>query len=586
VVSSNVERRKATSSSWRCRTPFVQGLIWLVLFLTSLSASFSAPVGAGENPVFINVFMHTVDPINVELSHKHILRIARLFDEVGVKADLYFRGPLIDTFATHRQEAGLVPFLKEFFGKGNGIGYLGYVHHPLPRELAKGMGWDEALDACRCYLGQRSNIFTGEMEESEIGGARLATELLGKPVDIARRHHLIQEAFLLRQQGGVMNIGHVRDDFVADFAPRPLAWHLGMIAVVNYPVPSTPSGVNVAGLHKFGETPEQVRRSVEKMINERPRGQIHFFYLGNHNTDMYADNTKWNALRRGHPNHVENWYYTDTDNPKDRDSARLPAEFLLSPDQVERRYRLRETVLWALKEVADKNPSVHLLTARALYNLLKEELEFSVSPRDLDKVCQAVVTLPGGSLPPYIQLDSMRCLTLAEAFDLLARALHEFGSDGKHKWPESLRPNPRTLAPTSIPDCWMRESASGTPPSTVSLREVLMMASQLVSFELSLSSDPEIPAQFYPSEGKEPINASTCLYAMAQAYRSLRQSRTDEIELPQVDMIPKPLGARVRKWISDESARDLSLIDQYHLLQVWTIKSVLFAAVTGEGAKI
>ena len=126
---------------------------------------------------------------------------------------------------------------------------------------------------------------------------------------------------------------------------------------------------------------------------------------------------------------------------------------------------------------------------------------------------------------------------------------------------------------------------SGRPLSAVSLQEVLMMANRLVSFEPSFSSDPEIPAQFYPPGGKKPINAATCLYAMARAYRSLRQSRTDEIELPRVDMIPKPAGTRVRKWISDERARDLSLIDQYHLLQVWTIKPVLFAAVTGEGAK-
>ena len=112
------------SNSCRCRTPFVRGLIWLVLAFVSLCALFSGPVGARENPVFINVFMHTVDPINVELSHKHILRIARLFDEVGVKADLYFRGPLVDTFATRPQEADLVGFLKEFFGKGNGIGFV------------------------------------------------------------------------------------------------------------------------------------------------------------------------------------------------------------------------------------------------------------------------------------------------------------------------------------------------------------------------------------------------------------------------------------------------------------------------------
>ena len=42
------------------------------------------------------------------------------------------------------------------------------------------------------------------------------------------------------------------------------------------------------------------------MINQRPGNQAHFFYLGNHNTDMYVDNAKWNALGRGHPNHVEN----------------------------------------------------------------------------------------------------------------------------------------------------------------------------------------------------------------------------------------------------------------------------------------
>ena len=114
----------------------------------------------------------------------------------------------------------------------------------------------------------------------------------------------------------------------------------------------------------------------------------------------------------------------------------MPAEFLLSPEEVEKRYRLREAELRALKEIAAVDPDVYLLSARALYNLLKGELEFSVSPEDLDKVCRTVVALPGGSLPPYIQLDRARCLTLAEAFDLLARALDKFGTDGKRKWPE------------------------------------------------------------------------------------------------------------------------------------------------------
>lgn len=108
------------------------------------------------------------------------------------------------------------------------------------------------------------------------------------------------------------------------------------------------------------------------------------------------------------------------------------------------------------------------------------------------------------------------------------------------------------------------------------------MAHRLVSLEPSFSSDPEIWAQFSPSAGKRPINAATCLYAMVRAYRLLRQSRTEEIELPRVDMIPKPLGPRARKWISDARASDLSLIDQYHLLQVWTIKPVLFAALSGQ----
>ena len=42
-----------------------------------------------KSPVFINLFMHTMDSINVEYSHPAIRRILDLFDEVGVPADIY-----------------------------------------------------------------------------------------------------------------------------------------------------------------------------------------------------------------------------------------------------------------------------------------------------------------------------------------------------------------------------------------------------------------------------------------------------------------------------------------------------------------
>jgi len=551
----------------KCRIHIVSlwGFFWIIFYSTIIFA------GEQKKPMLINFFMHTEDPINEELSHPAIRRVVEMFAETVGKADIYFTPNTAYSIGESKYEPGLSMLLSEYFKSGWGLGILFNNPHPEIRNVFAPLNWEEGWKMIMKYKMQYQDKITGEFDASRDGGDETLKRVFGQSADIFLR--LVPEnAYFHRLRNGYLSLGWYPTDFVSETCTPPLAWFMGMMAIMLYPLKGSPTTVNSMAVTDWHGSKKEIESQIKNFINGIPRDRPQFVYIGGHNVNMYANNEKWDATGRGHPRHVEAWAYGETENPPSIEAARIPPEFLYSQEQQDVAWRVRKNTLETFAQIVEEDPTVHIVAARDLDKFIEVKEQIILNQSELSVISQFILEKSRRGLPEYLEVGNQE-LTLAEGFQGLVYALSRFYRSENIKGSITVWKN--VLGPVVIPGEWggpaHNENVDG---KEVSLSDITKAAQDVVS-AIILNDPVAIPVSV--KVGNLMMNAASFCYAMAQTYTNIIHGNLkSNINLRDLTLCPDPCLTSRLEWKSDEELSKETTNWKLLYLQLWTVKPVTF----------
>jgi len=488
--------------------------------------------------IFINFFMHTMDPINIEYSHPIIHRIINLFIDSGVPADIYLQNSLAETIVHSDVDPELAGKLREVYESGWAMATLRDSARPKPEDIYSGLSWEDAYSEAGRYQSQYRDIITGELDPSRVGGADVFKENFGRYPDIISRES-VAEAYYMRERGAFVTLGLYPDDFVSSWVKPPMAWFMGMLAVHLYP-----GRVNMKEIIAWQPDPDEFDAELKEFIAQLPDADYHFVYLGGHNVDMYADNRRWNALNRGANRHIESWAFCEK-NPKSLDEARIPEDFFYPCEKIEELFDRRRSTLENFRRNADKDRNLRIVNFGELRDAMYYEPKFRVSREDVVAMAKFLEDNIRRGVPEYVDVGG-RYFSLAESYQALAYSLDGYHKNGE--LPDAVEVDWMLLGPTEIPLEWKPHG----------VRRV--------------ANPPAVGVHTLGKWGHPPLNAAEMLLGMSRAALMISGGKKWAVKLRYVSMYPEAMHFSTNPWLDDMHMQMLYPGHQLTALQLWTLK--------------
>ena len=398
---------------------FVVGIIVLTIL------SVSGIAAENKRPLLLNFYMHTNDPINVQYSPTAIKKVVEMYASTVGKADLYFTPNTAYSVGESKVVPELPSLIKNYLQSGWGLGILFNAPHPEIRNTFATLSWDNGWKMIMKYKTQYQDKITGQFDPSRDGGEETLKRVFGQGAHIALRQ-IPENAYYHRNSNAIITLGG-HPDFLDNACKGPMAWFMGMLAIISYDVGApSPRAVEVG---------ENYESEVRAYLNLVPRDRPQFIYRGLHNVDLYADNDKWNAADRGHPRHVERIGYSIKENgeiinPTSLEAARIPPEFILSQQRRDEILTKRTNVLKAFAKIASEDPTIHIVSVQDLHKFIVVEENILLDKEDLSLISQFIDEKSRRGLPEYIEIGE-DYLTLAEGYQGLAIALAQYNRTGE-----------------------------------------------------------------------------------------------------------------------------------------------------------
>jgi hypothetical protein len=530
--------------------------------IAALSSSLAAQDSKTPLPVYVYLFAHFEDHINLELSEWRIKEVMRILadahrahpDRVAAVGEFY--GADSEIFQQRNRESGIVDLIRRAVSAGwYDVGYHG-AHEPIyattsqaNRSLA-GKSWQEIYAATRAFYTAHRDLKTGARDSSHKGGAALMQEVFGPATVLSGTPSLTDPPGLLalgdltgcRVVFGFTDHGPAM--FNRDYAPAVLEirklvsptpetspdvfWFMGCLVTSSHPVTRE---IGVIG----SEQPLSVATAKFERL-DRTRVAVPHMICG----------TKFIYARTSPTNYGYG-----------KDDPRLPKELLWpETDRKQKIENFRQNLDWLLTTFFPANTGSRCVGNRLLLELTVPYAGDTVSADDLDHAVGGLLR-DWTERPPNFASTGTRYLTLAQTFKLLATALKSrpasFQTDMTYgpigTWPEIV------------------QGAEADVPA----QAVIAVASQIVFGPERQRGDAQMPANRVPLNvtiSGQTMHAAQFLRLMAEAYQALRAGKPlGTLRVRPSNILPplSPLWKRAHRVYDDTPAA-------YSYLQLWTVK--------------
>jgi len=554
------------------------------VFPTVGLADAARPLRADETkeplPVYVYLFAHYEDHINIELSEWRIKEVMRILNDAHrahpdrVAAVGEFYGADSEIFQQRNKESGIVDLIRRAVGAGwYDVGYHG-AHEPIYAATARatrnlaGKNWPEIYTATHAFYTAHRDLKTGALDSSRKGGVALMQEVFGSATVLSAAAGMTDPPGLLalndltgcRVLFGFTDHGPAM--FNRDYIPAVLEirkaisptpetspdvfWFMGCLVTSSHPV-SREIGV-------IGSELPAVAQKFERL--DRTRVAVPHMIYGT--KFIYARASPTEYAYAG-PDRIP---------PQARairesrgDDFRLPPE-LLWPE-AERKQKLenfRQNLDWLLTRYFPANTGSRCVGNRRLFDLTVPYAGDSISAAELERAVAGLLR-DWTERPPNFASTGARYLTLAQTFKLLATALKSR--------PASIQTD-MTYGPVGT---WT-EVVQGA-EADVDSRAVIAAASQIVFGPERQRGDAKPPANRVPlnvTVAGQTMHAAQFLRLMAETYQGLCSGNVPGVlRVKRSDILP-PLSSpwkRVHRVYEDTPA-------VYSYLQLWTVKPAQF----------
>ena len=564
-----------------------------LMIYAALAAACWSPAAVGQDdtdemPVYVYLFAHFEDHINIELSEWRIKRVMKTLTDARtdypdlVAAVGEFYGADSEVFKERKGESGTVGLIRGAVGGGwYDVGYHG-AHEPTyattqaATQSMVGKSWSEVYQTTRTFYTAHRDFRTGEPDPTRGGGIRLMADVFGQPTVISGASGMTNPPGMLalsdlsgcRVFFGFTDHGPALGsrDYVPGvlqirqiISPSPetspdLFWYMGCLITSSHPVSQQ---VGVIG----SELPPQVVKSKFENINRTRVAVPHMMY-----------GTKFVYVKVSPTRHA---YQAYAANPEaGLEVGRLPPELLLPENQRLQKLRhIAKNVTWLLEEYFPTNPGSRFVGNRALLDMTEPYAGRTVSGSNLDEAAAFQLSEWTDSPPSFVPAGD-GYLSLAQLFKLLAVALKQYAISD---------PLPDALAAAMVYGpigTW--DEIVHAPEQEVSRDAVIGAATALEFGPEHPVASPQPPANRVPvnvSVGEVEMQAAQFLRLMAEAYRALRAgSLKQSFHVRPTNVLPQ-IGVpwqQVHPMYAGTPAA-------YSYLQLWTVKPAQFRGSSGLG---
>ncbi|MBI4659251.1 MAG: hypothetical protein HY735_10455 [Verrucomicrobia bacterium] len=539
-------------------------------------------------PVYVYLFAHYEDHINLELSEWRIkevmgiLREARSAHPKLVAAVGEFYGADSETFQQRNQESGIVDLIRRCMAEGwYDAGYHG-AHEPIyatTQRAARGMAgksWSEIYTATRAFYTAHRDLKTGEADLSRQGGVASMQQVFGSATVLSGAPGMTDPPGMLalndltgcRVHFGFTDQGPAM--FNREYIPAVLEirqavsptpetspdvfWFMGSLITSAHPVSRE---IGVIG----SETPTRVVAAKFDRL-DRTRVAVPHMIYGTKFIYARASPTEYaygGAERIPPPfRTIRQSHGTD---------FRLPPELIFP--EAERKQKienLRQNLDWLLRRFFPASPGSRFVGNRLLADLTMPYAGDSLSLAELDRAGESL--LQGWTnRPPNFTTTGKRYLTLAQTFKLLATALREHAE--------------RSSLPATV-QTDMTYGPIGTWPEIVRGAEQEIGVRAVIAAAARISFGTERKrGSTEPPDNRVPLNvtvdgqtmhAAQFLRLMGEVYQTLRKGeKPATLRVRPCNILP-PLAVpwqRTHPFYADTPGA-------YGILQLWTVKPVQF----------
>ncbi|MFA7002502.1 MAG: hypothetical protein WC429_00565 [Verrucomicrobiia bacterium] len=569
----------------------VRPLLCFVITLVACAPLVAAAAEASKQmPVYVYLFAHYEDHINLDLSEWRIKEVMRILsdahrahpDRVAAVGEFY--GADSEIFQQRNRESGIMDLIRRCVGGGwYDVGYHS-THEPIyvttqraTRNLT-GKSWKEIYAASRSFYTAHRDLKTGEQDASRKGGVALMQEVFGPATVLSGAAGPTDPPGTLalcdltgcRVLFGFTDHGPAM--FNRDYAPAVLEirkavsptpetspdvfWFMGCLVTSSHPV------TREVGVISSVLPPDQVMATFQRL--DRTRVAVpHMMYGAKF---IYARASPTQYAYGGDRNSAP---FRATRESRG-DDFRLPAELLVP--EAERKQKIenfRQNLDWLLTKYFPANAGSRCVGNRLLLDLTVPYTGDSISAADLDRAIAGLLR-DWTERPPNFASTGTRYLTLAQTFKLLATALKSHAERGS--LPATFQTD-LTYGPIGT---WP-EVVQGV-ETDVEAQVVITAASQIIFGPERQRGEAQPPANRVPlnvTAGGKMMHAAQFLRLMAETYQALRGGKPPgTLRLRPSNILPplSPLWKRAHRVYEDTPAA-------YSYLQLWTVKPAQFKEV-------
>jgi len=548
-------------------------------------------------PVYVYLFAHYEDHINLDLSEWRIKEVMRILsdahrahpDRVAAVGEFY--GADSKIFQQRNRESGIMDLICRCVGEGwYDVGYHG-AHEPIyvttrraTRNLM-GKSWKEIYAASRSFYTAHRDLKTGEQDASRKGGVALMQDVFGPASVISGAAGPTDPPGMLalcdltgcRVLFGFTDHGPAM--FNKDYIPAVLEirklvsptpetspdvfWFMGCLITSSHPV------TRDVGVISSVLPPDQMTAKLQRL--DRTRVAVpHMMYGAKF---IYARASPTEYAYGGDRNLAP---FRATRESRG-DDFRLPAELLFpETERKQKMVNFGQNLDWLLTKYFPANAGSRCVGNRLLLDLTVPYAGGSISAAELDHTIAGLLR-DWTERPPNFTFTGTRYLTLAQTFKLLAAALKSHAEHGS--WPVTLQTD-------------MTYGPIGTWPEVVQGAEanadasaVITAASQIVFGPERQRGDAEPPANCVPlnvTAGGQTMHAAQFLRLMAETYQALRAGKSSgTLRVRPSNILPplSPLWKRAHRVYEDTPAA-------YSYLQLWTVKPAQFREAMGTSSRL
>ena len=424
--------------------------------------------------VYIYLYARITDQVNLDISEDRLRRLLPMIEkfrnehpEAHVSATILFSGASSEALAKRNAQTHIKDFVLGYKKRGIiEVGYDGtdeptYTNRPtVPRtinDLDFKERWSERASEDEKFLTEGRNPLTGAPEPGTVGGLKAMQEVFGKAeyitgvsvgidhpegathpnmpgagaiptvtpeigdweiVPLLRRYNTdailagipaSNPAHIPGFGGGATELGRLMSP-VLQSSPE-LFWEDGILR-------ASESGADGGRVFHGYNTPNDFLAFLAKM--DRSRLRIVHMELASENDYLKPD------FAKTPPNAALAYAYAHPDSPK------VPAEDLLSPDEVNSAHAKEETSLnWVITNIFNANPGGRFVSNGDLKRMAGESTGFSIPVDELRAALKNEIERWGtDTYPPSYFKVGEHYLSLAEAFQVMTDALTELSRTG------------------------------------------------------------------------------------------------------------------------------------------------------------